>query len=575
MLQGNRNIRTRLAAAVSLSVLAAGMPGVAMAAPSTVSMLEAMVAGGVLSQVQADKILQDAEARDAARATKSEAVPEGTKRVVYVPETVKQSLRDEIKTEVMAQAKAENWAAPNSHPEWTDRIKFSGDIRSRYEGTFYPDGNVAGPGFTTNYNTINNGSPLKISNPNKQYSVADIAKGFPEPMYDVDENRSRARIRARLGVDANLGEDFSTGMRLATGSGSDPVSTNQSLGGSGGNFSKYQVWLDRAFLRWDAVKDDRSGLTATVGRFDNPFFGTDLIWDGDLGFDGVAVTGSYEVAKGVRPFATIGAFPVYNTDLNFSSYQPEKSPSEDKWLYGAQVGTDWTPMKDTGVKVGAGYYYFHNVAGRRSSPCVVLDATTSCDTDGTRTAFSQKGNTYMGLRDLRGVDLDGNVANGDENDFYQYFGLGMPFHELALTGKLDYDGYKNVRVSVEGEFVKNLAFSRKNATLFDNNFNSSGEFDGGDMGYLMRVSVGSPKLADRWDWKASVAYKYLESDAVVDGLTDSDFGMGGTNLKGFILGGDLALAKNVWASMRWMSADNIGGAPFAVDIVQAEVSARF
>ena len=91
----------------------------------------------------------------------------------------------------------------------------------------------------------------------------------------------------------------------------------------------------------------------------------------------------------------------------------------------------------------------------------------------------------------------------------------------------------------------------------------------------MRLTVGSPEMKARWDWNASLAYKYVESDAVVDGLTDSDFGLGGTNLKGFILGGNLQLAKNVKAGMRWMSADSIAGAPFSEDTFLVDLIARF
>jgi Putative porin len=73
----------------------------------------------------------------------------------------------------------------------------------------------------------------------------------------------------------------------------------------------------------------------------------------------------------------------------------------------------------------------------------------------------------------------------------------------------------------------------------------------------------------------NAGYKYLESDAVIDAFTDPDFGLGGTNLKGYIPGGSLGLADNVWATVRWMSANNIGGAPYAVDVIQLDLNARF
>lgn len=568
--------------AVSLIALMAGAAPQAFAqqvgqsAPSTLSMLNAMVKNGVVTREQADKILNEAAAEDAARGVPAgrsvEApLPAGTKRVTYVPETVKDQIRDEVKQQVMAQAKNEGWATPNQVPEWTQRIKFSGDIRGRYDGTSFPKGNITGYDVADawDFNAINTGKPIDVS-------ATTVAN---DRYRNVDQNRDRMRLRARLGVDADIGEGFSSGIRLATGSGSDPVSTNQSLGGSGGNFSKYQVWLDRAFIHWDGMKDEDKALGINVGRFNNPFFATDLIWDGDLGFDGVAATGRYQVAKGVTPFVTVGAFPVYNTDFNLSSDQPNKENSHDKWLFGAQAGTDWKPSQDVGVKLGVAYYYFSNIEGKESSPCALWDSSVACDTDSFRPSFAQKGNTYMSLR----TEAAGRTTA--DTSTYQYFGLATPFRELALTGRFDYDGlkpqgYRPLRVSVDGEFVKNLGFNKKRLDeLAWNNVvcDSSGtcSYEGGDSGYLARVTVGMSKLAERWDWQANLAYKYVESDAVVDGLTDSDFGLGGTNLKGFIFGADMALAPNVWTSFRWMSADNISGATFSVDTVLLDLTARF
>lgn len=568
----HRDLMLSAGMAVLLAALPAGaQSGAPRVQPAEISgdvalsMLEIMVKRGLLTQADADAIVAEAKAKAEARAAEARAaaeVPAGTKRVQYVPEIVKQEIREDLRREVMAQARSEGWATPNQVPEWTQRIRFSGDIRGRYDGTLFPDGNAYGLPDQTDFNAINSGSPFNIN---------DLM--VPDPKRNVDEDRHRTRLRARLGMDADLGDGVAAGMRIATGSGRDPVSTNQTLGGSGGNFSKYQLWLDRAFIHWGAIEGERAGLGLDVGRFDNPFFSTDLIWDGDLGFDGLAATGRYEAAKGVTPWLTLGAFPVYNTDFDFSSDQAQKFSSQDKWLLGLQAGTDWQPSGRTSVRFGAAYYHFDGIEGRRSSPCDAWDKNVGCDTDATRPLFSQKGNAMMPLRTNRG-----NPDDPTDYTEYQYFGLATPFRELAITGRVDYDGFQPLRVSLDGEFVKNLDFDRARLEQWAVNNRSSansGSYDGGDVGYLMRISVGTPKLARRWDWKASLGYKYLESDAVVDGFTDSDFGLGGTNLKGFILGGDLALTSNVWTSLRWMSADNISGSPFSVDTVLIDLTARF
>jgi hypothetical protein len=73
----------------------------------------------------------------------------------------------------------------------------------------------------------------------------------------------------------------------------------------------------------------------------------------------------------------------------------------------------------------------------------------------------------------------------------------------------------------------------------------------------------------------SLNYKYLEADAVVDAFTDSDFHLGGTNAKGWILGVDIGLAKNYWIAAKWLTSNEVSGPPLAIDVLQFDINARF
>ena len=76
-------------------------------------------------------------------------------------------------------------------------------------------------------------------------------------------------------------------------------------------------------------------------------------------------------AKHVTPFATLGAFPVFNTELNFSSNRPSKFSSEDKYLLAVQAGSNFTWGRDFSAKVAGAYYDFENIRDgfrRRSCP---------------------------------------------------------------------------------------------------------------------------------------------------------------------------------------------------------------
>jgi hypothetical protein len=67
----------------------------------------------------------------------------------------------------------------------------------------------------------------------------------------------------------------------------------------------------------------------------------------------------------------------------------------------------------------------------------------------------------------------------------------------------------------------------------------------------------------------------VERDAVLDGFTDSDFRLGGTDAKGYILGGSYGVAKNVSTTARLLSADSVSGAPLSVDVIQFDLLVRF
>jgi len=390
----------------------------------------------------------------------------------------------------------------------------------------------------------------------------------------VDQNRNRARLRARLGADIMLGEGFIAGMRVATGDSSSPVSPNQSLGGSGGDFSKYQIWLDRAFIGYDVVKEEDRELSFLLGRFDNPFFNSEVMWDDDLGFDGLAGRGRFALNDKVTVFGAAGLFPVYNTDLNFASNQPSKFESQDKWLYGAQAGIEWKITSDLKAKFGTAYYDFQNIEGELSTPFVPLGPNDAGNTDATRPSFAQRGNTYMALRNIIPT-----AANGfGTTNQWQYYGLATPFKVLTLTGRLDYSAYDPIQFALTGEYLKNLAFDAGDiAPKAVNNRAGAGTgvFDGGDTAWYLNFLFGRTAMDKRGDWVAGIGYRYVESDAVVDGFTDSDFGGGGTNVQGFTLGGAMALSPNVRVGLKWMSSDEVSGPPLATDTLQFDVNAKF
>jgi len=158
----------------------------------------------------------------------------------------------------------------------------------------------------------------------------------------------------------------------------------------------------------------------------------------------------------------------------------------------------------------------------------------------------------------------------------------------ALTAQLDYSHFDPFHMSITAEFITNTAFDRSaimnNGPTSNpgpqNNVNQVGDpssFVGGGDGYMVHLDFGKVALEQLGDWNVQLSYRYVQSDATVDGFTDSDFGgdLTGTNLKGYTIGGNVALSSRVWAGLRWMSADAVAGPTFNNDLIQFDLNAKF
>jgi hypothetical protein len=481
---------------------------------TTLTLIELLVQQGVLPADKAKALIEQAEARARAALAEAKKTEQNTVRIQFVPESVRQQIANEVREEVVAQAKAERWGDVNAVPEWVDRFRFDGEVRLGYQRDMFDDGNAP--------EAFQQVSGQNISN--------------------TTVDRDRERLRARLGVTARVTQDISAALRLTTGSSSDPVSTNQTLGNYG---SKYNFALDRAFLRARS-QDFLPWLTTTAGRIPNPFFSTDLVWDDDLAFDGVALQFDDPAAnaRAWRPFGTLGWFPLQEVETSLGNQARSKS------LLAAQAGVEWVPDNKLRAKLGLALYDYRNVSG-------VRNAFNGNLTDATAPAFRQKGNTLFNI-------------NNDADPNTNLWALAADYRVLNLTAAVDYNLWNPVHLIVSGDYVRNIGFDQAKALA-----RSGLDLDEQDSGYLLRVAVGMPQMLLKGDWQLSLAYRYLEADAVLDAFTDSDFHLGGTNSKGFIVGAQYGLSRNTWLSARWLSSREISGLPLSINTFQVNFHARF
>lgn len=478
---------------------------------TTLAILDALVEKGVLSADVAQGLVKQAEKKGQEQAeisAKTEAAS-GVVRVPYIPEAVKREIREQLRQEVVAQAKTERWGDVNAVPEWVERLKWEGDIRLRFQDDLFAEGNDSPANFAAVGINLNN----------------------------TTEDRARFRVRARLGLLAKITDSVSAGFRITTGNTSDPVSTNQTLGTTS---NKYSLVLDRAFAKvapWD-------WLSVSGGRIPNPFFSTDLVWDEDVNFEGVAASFTPWVreSRDLKPFLTVGAFPLQDVGSS------ETSLAKNKWLFAAQLGLDWRASPDTRWRGGLAYYDYRNIKGIRNS---VFQPNAY---DATVPGYHQKGNALFDIS----VGGTGTWA------------LASDFKLANITTMVDLAQFAPVHVILTGDMVKNLGYD--NAEMQSR---MGAGYQARTLGWNAKLTVGIPKVDKKGDWQAFMGYRNLQRDATLDAFTDSDFNLGGTNNKGFYLGGLYGVDRNAWLGMKWLSANSIDGPAFNVDVLQLDFNAKF
>ncbi|MEY1660681.1 putative porin [Isoalcanivorax beigongshangi] len=551
---------------VMLALLTAGVAQAQAPDATTVNLIRLLVEQGVLEAEQADALLRQAQQQAAPALT---AEP-GDVRVPYIPENVREEITASLREQVIAEAERDGWAAPGQVADWTRRIKVDADVRLRDESRFMGDGNDP---YLVDYHRFNQEGPQDMS-------PAQIGLGAYPPFYNTTRDRTNLiRVRARLGVTAMLSDHWEAGLRLATGSSDDPVSTNQTLGGG---LEKKDFWLDRGYIRW------RSGdrWSVTGGRFATPFLFTDMLYSNDLNLDGLAV--GFDDTDGSGLFATLGAFPLEYTSDDSPSRSEVKQRSKDKWLFGAQVGARFQFSERNSLLAAASFYEFDNISGERSAACSPWrsprEGGYGCSTDWSRPAFMQKGNTVFMLRDIA---LD--PTDPAATPMPQYVGLAAEFQLLDLHLRWDGDLVNDLRYRVHANYIQNLGYSeskmyrRMGATaqgstdgLIGNNVDLAGRIKSGDTAWMLELSVGNAlDIREQGQWLLQAGYKRIEPDALPDAYNDASFHRGGTNAKGFYLSGAYGLHRNVWTQLRWMSTEEVYGAPLAFDIVQLDLNARF
>ncbi|MGO9993430.1 MAG: putative porin [Steroidobacteraceae bacterium] len=498
-----------------------------------VNLLQALVEQGVITKEKAEQMVKSAQEKAAANAALAAKSDEGAVRVPYVPQIVKDEIAkqvaDQVKPGVVAdvvkEAKTEKWGVPGALADWLTRTRISGSVTLRGEDVLFSKDNVQD--VYLNYYGIN--------------TAGGIAKAGLNAFENVDVDRPRLRGRARLAVDSDITDSITTGMRITTGNTSDLVSETQTLDGT----APYAFGLDELYIRLDERNAQRfPWLSMVGGRFLNPYgTPTDLIFHKDLTFEGAAVTGRFGFGDGSADqshvFFTAGAHPLQEIALS----------GQDKWLLGAQLGTNLRWGEGQRLRVSGAFFDYFNVTGRLNPP----DSTIY---NYTAPVFERQGNTYF------------DISNSTDPTV-NLFALASKYRlvNVNATYQLAVGRYTfGATLDAVRNFGYNTADVSANVGIY---------VPARTKGYQTEVSFGYPEVLTAGAWRGVLGYRYLQRDAVIDAYTDSDFHWGGTDATGYYFVGDLGLASRVWMRLRYLSSNAIDGPKLGIDTLQLDLNTRF
>jgi hypothetical protein len=208
--------------------------------------------------------------------------------------------------------------------KWAENMKISGDLRYRYEGIDSQSSGKWGPSINRN------------------------------------------RLRARIGLYDKINDEVDIGFRLATGSSSDPVSTNQTEQDA---FSKKSIWLDQAYFDWHPK--DIKGFDFIGGKMPQPFYrvgGNQLIWDDDLNPEGLAAKYELPLSDSLKAYINGGGFWVGH---------PNTATAADTSLWGIQGYLKNTFEDKSYLLGGMSYYTYGNIEDHNSITKLWNSSSTS------------------------------------------------------------------------------------------------------------------------------------------------------------------------------------------------------
>jgi hypothetical protein len=374
-------------------------------------------------------------------------------------------------------------------------IKFSGDIRLRSESIFGQQNILA-----------NGDNPALLGN--------ELSP------------RHRMRLRARLQMRGSITDEFDWGLRFATGSFADNISTNQTLTDF---YNRKPFALDQAFITYKPKSV--AGLRLQGGRFEPPWTFTEMTIDNDLMVEGFNESYTRAFKKSALKELTFVAWQLPMLERNSAfvrnangtvNIDQSRRGGRDLALFGGQVRARFEPSSKVALSLSVSDLFFSGT--QFISPVQVFGSQlllpltftipasggTPAQTITTQVAISRDllvaGNAGLGLTNAsnNATNRDGRLASG--------------YNLVDMLARLELKHSKRWPVTLLMNFVANTqahdvvtAGPGGTDLLLPNNENK---------GFWGEIQVGSSKA--RGDTQFGYTFLRVEKDAVLTPFNFSD-----------------------------------------------------
>jgi len=323
-------------------------------------------------------------------------------------------------------------------------------------------------------------------------------------------DRNRARIRARFGVDGQLGEDFVGGLYLATGTLGDPTTTNETMTNF---FDRKTIGLDRGYITYNPVA--RKWLSLTAGKFAFPWTRTSLTFDPDINPEGFDAKVSFDTHSGpLRNFTAQGMILPLN----------EVTKGPDSFAAGGSVSGvlefgPWT------IRPSYTLLNWHLADALLSASAFATQATT------TGTGTTNNGNVpgegpgcasvWNGTKYTGGFAPCAFAANGMTNSTYvdsngvNHFLSQFLYSDFILNNQVK-TGLARLPFNLMAEYEENL-------NAHANPFDASGNVTGlGKQNKAYGFDFSFGQSAKKNDVQFGYSWWRIEQDAIIASFAESD-----------------------------------------------------